>query len=35
MDYTVYLVLAPILIYLVYADWKDGVRYRDKYGKKY
>ena len=35
MDYTVYLLIAPILIYLLYADWKDGARYRDKYGKRF
>ena len=35
MAYTVYLLIAPILAYLVYADWKDGVRYRDKSGNRY
>jgi len=35
MDYTVYLLIAPILVYLLYADWKDEVRYRDRYGKRY
>jgi hypothetical protein len=30
MDYTVYLLVAPIIVYLLYADWKDGLKYRDK-----
>ena len=35
MGYTVYLLIAPILAYLVYADWKDGIQYRDKNGKRF
>lgn len=34
MTYTVYLLIAPVLAYLLYEDWKDGIRYRDNCGKK-
>ncbi len=35
MEYTVYLVIAPVLAYLVYEDWKDAAKHRSEQIKKH
>ena len=34
MDYAIYLMIAPVLVYLLYEDWKDAVKNRSQHAEK-